>query len=110
MARQPDRYIAFLIEQFGPLGEITQRALFGGHCLYCDGVVFALVANAELYLKADALTIPAFESRSLKAFQSMKYYQAPAEIFEDDAAMKTWVGGAIACGERAKKQSARSRE
>lgn len=39
------QYIEFLKEWLAPLGEISARAMFGGHCLYCDGVVFALVAS-----------------------------------------------------------------
>jgi DNA transformation protein len=45
-----NRYVEFLIEQFAPPGEITGRAMFGGYCLYCDGIVFGLVANSELYI------------------------------------------------------------
>jgi DNA transformation protein len=111
VAKAPDRYVEFLIEQFSPLGNIASRYMFGGYCLYCDGVVFGLVANSELYLKADDSTIPQFTSRGLKAFQpfddpaqTMKYYQAPPEIFEDPAARDQWVGGAISCGRRSQKK------
>ncbi|MEJ1934153.1 TfoX/Sxy family protein [Nostoc sp. NIES-2111] len=102
-----DRYVDFLIEQFSPLGKITDRAMFGGYCLYCDGYVFGLVGNAELYLKADEKTVGDFEARGLRAFapfeeqaMTMSYYQAPPEIFEDEAAMRQWVGGAVECGRR----------
>ena len=37
-------YLDFLLEHLAPLGTITQRRMFGGHCLYCNGTVFALVA------------------------------------------------------------------
>lgn len=89
------------------MGKITDRSMFGGYCLYCDGFVFGLVANSELFLKADATTAGEFVSRGLQAFapfegqtMTMSYYQAPAEIFEDDAAMRKWVGRAVECGRR----------
>lgn len=107
MAKPRDRYVDFLIEQFSPLGKITDRSMFGGYCLYCDGFVFGLVANSELFLKADDSTAGEFVARGLKAFapfedqsMTMSYYQAPAEIFEDDTAMRKWVGGAVGCGRR----------
>lgn len=104
-----DRYVDFCIEQFSPLGRIDSRYLFGGWCLYCDGAVFALIANGELYLKGNDKNIPAFQARGLKAFQpfpdkpdTMKYFQAPPEIFEDSDALKHWAAGAIAAGRSAK--------
>ncbi len=116
MGKPRDKYVDFLIEQFTPLGAITDKSMFGGYCLYCDGYVFGLVANSELYLKADALTVRDFESRGLKAFQpfddqemKMSYYQAPAEIYEDPDAMRKWVGGAVECGKRNYKPKKKSK-
>jgi DNA transformation protein len=106
MANRP-QYLEFLVEQFGIMGEITARAMFGGHVLYCDGIPFALVADNEVFLKADDHNRPAFVDRGLKAFQPypdkpdvMQYYQTPPEVFEDSAAMKHWAGGAVAAGRR----------
>jgi DNA transformation protein len=101
-------YIEFLLEQLEPLGQVTARAMFGGHGLYCDGVFFALVANSALYLKADDQNRPEFEAQGLRAFRPyenkpdvMQYYEAPAEMFEDPALLKHWVEGAVAAGIRA---------
>lgn len=100
-------YIEFLIEQFAPMGEITSRAMFGGHCLYCDGAVFALVASNALYLKADDANRDRFVARGLRPFKPfedrdevMSYFEAPPEVFEDQDAMKEWVGGAVRAGHR----------
>jgi DNA transformation protein len=113
---KPNPYIDFLVEQFEPLGEISARRLFGGHGVYCNGTIFAIVASGAVYLKADDVNIPLFEARGLKAFQpfedqpgTMRYYEAPPEIFEDTDAMKEWVGGAIGAAERAKKPKKRAR-
>jgi len=101
-------YIEFLIEHLSPLGEITTRRLFGGNSLYCDGTVFALVANDTLYLKADDQNRLEFEASGLGPFhpfgdatKSMGYYQAPAELFEDADALRRWGAGAVAAGRRA---------
>ena len=63
------QYIEFLQEWLAPLGEITARAMFGGHCLYCDGLVFALVASQEVFLKVDAETRPTYEAIGARPFQ-----------------------------------------
>jgi DNA transformation protein len=83
--------------------------MFGGYCLYCDGVVFALVASSEMYLKADEENRRMFEVRGLRPFKPfedrdevMSYYQAPPEIFEDPDAMQTWCRPSVAAGLRSK--------
>jgi DNA transformation protein len=109
-------YVEFVLEQLAPLGTISARAMFGGYCLYCDGVVFALIANSVLYLKANAETKSAFLERDLQAFRPfedkkavMQYYVAPPEIFEHPEAMNEWVGRAIAAGKDSRPKKPRKR-
>ena len=101
-------YLDFVVEQLAPLGPISSRSMFGGYCLYCNGVVFALVARDTLYLKADGQTRPDFEAAGLPPFRPfpdrpevMQYYQAPAEFFEDGDALLRWGRAAVAAGRRA---------
>jgi DNA transformation protein len=103
----PNAYLDFLIEQFSPLGQIHSRAMFGGHCLYCDGTVFALVAGQAVYLKVDGVNRPSFEALGLEPFRPfddqdmvMQYYPAPAETFESLEGLREWAGGAIAASLR----------
>ena len=49
-------YVEWITEWLSPLGGITSRSMMGGHVFYCNGIVFALVADGTLYLKADAVT------------------------------------------------------
>jgi DNA transformation protein and related proteins len=121
--RAKNRYLDFVIEWLSPLGEITARAMFGGYCLYCDGIVFALVADDTLYLKVDAATRPRFESHGLKPFrpfadrpkvaghypQVMQYYPPPAEFFEDPAMVSDWGRAAVEAGLRVKSRKKTAR-
>ena len=98
----------FMVEQLSPMGAITVRSMFGGHGVYCNGVMFALIANGALYLKADDVNRPKFLERGIRPFQPypdkpgvMQYYPAPPEIFEDPKALKQWAGGAVQAGQRA---------
>ncbi len=104
-----DQYLEFLIEWLAPLGEISARGMFGGHCLYCDGVVFSLVAKGTLYLKTDAVTRPQFVQLGLEPFrpfedrpEGMHYYAPPAEFFDTQDAMEQWGRAAVEVGRRAK--------
>jgi DNA transformation protein and related proteins len=110
-----DRYLDFVIAELASLGTITSRFMFGGWCLYCDGTVFAIVADGALFLKGGEENIPQFVARGLKPFKPfpdrddvMKYYQAPPEIFEDPEAMREWCGGAIAAGREHPKKKKRT--
>jgi DNA transformation protein len=109
MAATP-AYLNFLFEHLAPLGTITQRRMFGGHCLYCDGTVFALVAGNDLYLKADAESRGTFADRGLKQFNPfddpamvMNYFQPPPEFFEDSDALLQWGRLAVEAGKRGAK-------
>jgi DNA transformation protein len=101
-------YLEFVLDWLAPLGEISHRAMMGGHVLYCDGVVFALLAGNALYLKADEATRPRFEALGLGAFRpfpdkpgAMQFYPPPAEFFEDSEVMREWGRAAVAVGRRA---------
>jgi DNA transformation protein and related proteins len=103
-----DSYVAFVVEQLASLGRITTRAMFGGHAIYCDGVVFALIGDNTLYLKADDVNRPRFEAAGLGPFRPfenqdavMQYYLAPAELFESSDGIEEWGRGAIEAGRRA---------
>lgn len=115
MKPQPP-FVKYVLEQFSILGEPTARAMMGGWVVYVDGLVCALIADSELYLKGGDNNIPRFEARGLKAFQPfddpkmlMKYYQAPPEIFEDPEALKDWVGSSMEASRRSKKPAKRKR-
>jgi len=94
---QKSAYLDYILDWLSPLGAITSRAMMGGHILYSNGVVFALIAGNALFLKVDDSTRPRFEALNLKAFQpfpdkpgTMQYYPPPAEFFEDADVMAEW--------------------
>lgn len=116
MAATTPAYLNFLLDHLTPLGDITQKRMFGGHCLYCNGTVFALVARNALYLKADAESAPLFQARALQQFypfedptQLMNYFQPPPEFFEDPDALVHWGRLAIQAGQRGATRKPRKR-
>lgn len=88
----------YLHEVFETFGPITTRRMFGGYGVYHDGLMFGLVANDTLYLKADAESVGEFEVLDLEPFMyekqgkqmAMSYYLAPEDIFDDPDAAVVW--------------------
>ena len=56
-------------ELFASLGGVEARRMFGGWGVYHRGLMFALVSDDTLYLKADAELAPEFEALGLPPFR-----------------------------------------
>jgi DNA transformation protein len=91
-------FVDFLEEVFRQFGSVRARKMFSGYGLYHDGVMFGLVADETLYLKADWTIAHFFEARGLDQFAysrgnkviRMSYYLAPEEIFDDQEEAARW--------------------
>ena len=99
-----------------PLKHVGAKKMFGGYGIYRESVMFGLVADDVLYLKADQETIPDYELLGLGPFLfkkngkmvAMSYYQAPEEAMESSSDLCEWAEKAYRVALRAKKKKARS--
>ncbi len=112
----------FIKDALHPLGHITVRRMFGGAGVYCEGVIFALVIEDVVYLKADARSIPAFEAEGMGPFtydtklgqrSITSYWQLPDRLFDETDELVEWAKRAVAVSIAAKvakpKRSARKK-
>ncbi|HTO47906.1 MAG TPA: TfoX/Sxy family protein [Burkholderiales bacterium] len=84
--------------------------MFGGYGLHCDGVMFALIADDVLYLKADDVNRPDLERVGSAPFTYeakgrrtiIAYSRAPDEAMESRELMAPWARSALAAALRAK--------
>jgi DNA transformation protein len=91
-------FVQSLHEIFAPLGRIETRRMFGGHGVWHDGRMIALVAGDTLYLKSDAESAAHFDRLDLPPFTYERrgqptptsYRQAPADLFEDREQAALW--------------------
>ena len=92
-------------------GVVSIRAMFGGAGVYRDGLMFALVYDEVLYLKADGSTTPDFAAENLPAFiyaakggrkMEMSYYRAPERCLDDADEMARWCRTAYGVALKAK--------
>ena len=101
-------FIAWLQELFADFGVVSARAMFGGHGLYHDGVMFAVAIGDGLYLKVDSQTRPLFEAEGCEPFVyrqtekplTMSYWSAPAAAMDSPQAMLPWARLAYAAALR----------
>jgi len=88
-------HIVDLLDTFGPC---EARRMFGGYGIFHQGLMFALIADGSLYLKADDETRELFSAENCEAFSYYKkekeyqlsYYLAPEEFFEEQDACLRW--------------------
>lgn len=108
-------FVDWCVELLAPLGTVRARAMFGGHGLYLDDRFVAIVAGEVLYLKADAVSAPAFAAAGSAAFAytakgrstTLGFWRAPAEAMDSAAGMAPWARLALEAAGRATAVSTR---
>ena len=104
-----NEFITFLLEQLKPLGSVEAKSMFGGFGIYRQGLMFGLVSEDTLYLKADEVNRREFDGKGLPRFTyerrgktlSMSYYQAPPEAMDSAKALCGWAQKAYDAAVRA---------
>ena len=101
-SNEEKEFVSYVVELMQAVGSVYAKGMFGGHGIYLEGLMFGLVADSVLYLKADKETENEFKDKGLEAFTynkkgkeyKMSYYQAPEEALEDGEEMSIWVNKA----------------
>jgi DNA transformation protein and related proteins len=110
-------FVEYLHEVFDRIGPIGIRKMFGGYGVYHEGLMFGLVADDTLYLKADATNARYFEEQGLGPFEyrkhgktiRMSYYQAPDGIMDDRELAAIWARRSVAAALRTRAPGKKSR-
>ena len=111
-------YLQYLLEQLAALGELRAQRMFGGVGLYCDEVFFGLVSEDTLYLRVDDAGRTELTARGMQPFRpyaeraevSLSYYEVPAEVLEDPAALSAWSRRAVAAALERAQHKGRARK
>ena len=91
-------FIPFVQELLEGWAPVSARRMFGGHGLYHEGLMFAIVMDQRLYLKADEANRPEFEALGLAPFPyamkgkevALSYWAAPDAIFDEPSEAVRW--------------------
>jgi DNA transformation protein len=90
-------FIEFVVDQLSSWRNVTARRMFGGAGLYCDDIMFGLVAGDTAYLKVDDTNREQFVlagSRPFKPYRNkattMSYYEIPPDVLENRSTLGAW--------------------
>ena len=94
----PSAIADFILEILSPWRPVTARRMFGGHGIYHAGVMFALIADGQLYLKVDDESRGVFEAAGLSPFVyeakgrrvSLSYHRAPDAMLDEPELAREW--------------------
>ena len=101
-----------LEELFEPVRGVSLRRMFGGIGVFKDSVMFGLVDDDVLFLKADETTLERFEAEGStpwiyqgrhRANVSTSYWRVPERLYDEPEEFREWAVAAFVVAERAKK-------
>lgn len=111
--KKDQSYHDFVIEDLlGDIDGISSRAMFGGWGIYKNSLIFAIIAEGELYFKVDDSNRRDFEKLGSHPFvysqgnhkpTAMSYWLLPAEVQEDRELLAKYVNKSVAASKNAKR-------
>jgi len=112
----PDEFAQYLADIFRLFGPISLRRMFSGYGVFRDGIMFGLVYEETLYLKADAENRADFRDQGLSQFEyvrqgkvvGLSYYQAPEAVLEDCNEAALWARRSFEAALRANASKAKT--
>ena len=109
MSSARNEFVDYVVELMADWAPVMARRMFGGYGLYREGSMFALIADDQLFFKADAGNEPQFERAGSHPFVytsptrtvQMSYWSAPEASLESAAEMNSWCQSAYGAALRA---------
>lgn len=91
-------FVEYITDLLSSYGDITSRRMFGGYGIYCNKIIFSIIADDELYFKADKELAKEYQSAGSRPFTYQKdekrvalsYWYVPIDIIEDEDNLKNW--------------------
>jgi len=106
-----DEFIDYVIDQLATWADVSIRKMFGGAGLYCDGIMFGLIADDIAYLKVDDSNLEDFVKAGSSPFNPfpdkakttvMSYYEVPADILENKDLLDKWAERSLGVARKTK--------
>ncbi|SJZ92671.1 DNA transformation protein [Enhydrobacter aerosaccus] len=104
-----DSFAEFLREQLAPLGRVSMRRMFGKAGVFCDGVMFAIVADDTLYFRVDdhnredfgeAGSSPPLTYEKGGRTIDLSFWRAPERLLDEPDELVLWARSALAAAHR----------
>jgi len=113
MPKPPSEYVQHVLELLQPLGEVRAKAMFGGWGLYQGAVFFGVIAEDQVYFRADEVNRPDFEAVRSKPWFfeptqiTTSYYAPPDTALDDARELSRWARSGVEAAQRHKAASAK---
>ena len=93
------QYSDHVLDCLQPFGDIRCRRMFGGYGFFREGLMFALLANEDLYMKAHDESAKIYQALGSEPFTFMKhgkpvvmsYWKLPPDMLENLEALERYV-------------------
>ena len=104
-----DSFAEFLHVQLAPLGRLAMRRMFGKTGVFCDGVMFGMVADNTLYFRVDddnrtvfaeAAAVPPLNYEKKGSTIDLSFWRVPERLFDEPDELVTWARAALAAAHR----------
>ena len=98
MAFDPD-FGEWVREHFAALGPLEIKRMFGGAAVYANGLIFALLDDGVIWLKADEVNAPLLAEAGARQFtyptkggamMAMAYWSLPESALDDPDEAADW--------------------
>lgn len=91
-------YVDYLVDLLSSWRRVTTKRIFGGHGLYADRQIFAILIEDVLYFKVDGSNRADYEAAGSEPFTyeakgkriSVSYWRVPVDVLEDESKLAAW--------------------
>ena len=112
---QKQEFANFVVELMASFAPVQAKRMFGGFGIFWHGLMLAIIIEDKLYFKVDDVTEPRFAQRGLPRFQyeskgrttSLRYCEAPPEVYDEPGHMAAWARLGYECAVRQQKKPGR---
>jgi DNA transformation protein and related proteins len=113
-----NEFLIYIADQFSIFRPVQIRGMFGGSGIFCDGIMFGLIADDTVYLKSGVENLGDFEQENMPPFTyegknkpiQMSYHRLPDQVLETPEELAQWAQKAFSIARAAKiKKSARKK-
>ncbi len=104
-----DSFAEFLREQLIPMGRVTMRRMFGKTGVFCNGLMFGMVADDTLYVRVDdhdktifkeAESVPALNYDKKGQTIDLSFWRVPERLLDEPDELIVWARAALAAARR----------